>query len=257
MPGCNLVVEANEVRANGRVILEGINLSLAPGLHLVIGPNGSGKTTLLRTVIGAAAYRGRIMFCGETLDSYRNVLSYVPASPQVDQLARVEDVIRASGYGGRLDLGLAERVLGYFGLGVEVVDRRFKSLSSGEQRAVCIARAIARRPKLLLLDEPMAFMDVRNQARLIKLLQEYAAAAGAVVLLTTHELQYVWAGDTVTLLRSGRALYHGPGAGVRVGLLEEAYGVGLEIVEHEGRFLVLPRLETVESAGLGPLKGDH
>jgi len=226
---CRVRVEGLKVKTSGRTILDVSNLTFEQGLNGVIGPNGAGKTTLLRALAGLARAEGSLL---ETCPPEET--AYVPPTPTVDVLARVEDVIRAGLYGAaRPSMSQAVETLAYYGL-EDILDRRFSTLSSGEQRLVCIARALGRRPRLLLLDEPLSFLDIRNQVATLNLLESYARENKATIVMTTHNLEYTWRLDTLTLLSRGRPLYHGPAHGLDAKTLSKAYGVPLIQVNVEG-----------------------
>ncbi|MEB3844546.1 MAG: ABC transporter ATP-binding protein [Desulfurococcales archaeon] len=234
---CTVELEGVEVWGGGRRILWVENLVLTGGLTLVIGPNGSGKTTLLETIAGARKHSGRIRVCGTTPGKARRMIAYVPAQPSIDPLARGEDVLRAGMYGlkespppGRLRL-----------IPREFLDRRISTLSSGEQRLTCLERGLARRPHLLLLDEPLSFLDIRNQSRVVSILREYMAETGAHIIFTAHELLYLPVADSVLLLSNGMPAYYGPPGGMGRKILEEAYGVELAEIEAGGHKFYLPR----------------
>ena len=234
--GCPVEARRLRVEAGGRAILEVGELSLGPGgLHGVIGPNGSGKTTLLRVLAGVAGHRGEARVCGRSPRQARALTGYMPQSPLVDPLATARDVVAAGLYGApRQGAEWASRLVGVEGL----LDRRFASLSGGEQRLVCLARALARRPRLLLLDEPLSGLDIRNAVRVLRLLR--SLSRGSTIVASAHELHYIGAFDTVTLLSRGRPLYHGPPGGLEPGLLEEAYGVPVEAAVVGGVRVFLP-----------------
>jgi len=239
---CRVRVEKLTVRAAGRTILDASSLLYGPGLNGVIGPNGAGKTTLLRALAGILNVDGsRVESCPP------EETAYVPPTPVVDVLARVEDVLRAGLYGAaRPSIDLAVKTLAYYGL-EDLLDRRFSTLSSGEQRLVCIARAIGRRPRLLLLDEPLSFLDIRNQVATLDLLESYARENKATVILTTHNLEYTWRLNTLTLLSQGRPLYHGHAQSIDTDTLSRAYGVPLIRVRVEGLGAVfLPAPQSAE-----------
>ncbi len=205
------------VEAGGRKILDGIEVRVERGeLAAIIGPNGSGKTTLLRALSGTTRYRGSVEVCKPH--------SYMPAQPEVDPLALSIDVIRAGLYGTGSTVRDAEPWATK--LGVEaLLYRRFSTLSSGEKRLICLVRALARKPKALLLDEPLSFLDVSNQALALRTLREYATSRRAAILVSTHEIHYLSYFDKVVLISGGRIRYAGPPSGMEEETLESVYGV--------------------------------
>ncbi|MCE4601222.1 MAG: ABC transporter ATP-binding protein [Desulfurococcales archaeon] len=207
-------------------IIKGITLQLIKGIHAIAGPNGAGKTTLLKAIAGVQNHSGTIEYCGERTSEISSKISYTPATPVIDPLATVYDVLRAGLFNSRGGLDHAMKYLKLLQIN-HLLHRRFTSLSSGEQRLVCLTRALARAPSLLLLDEPLSFLDVRNQVAVIKLLRRYSMETGAIVLLTTHEIHYLWAFDTVTIISKGSLAYHGDPSSLSKDLLERVYGIEL------------------------------
>ncbi|MEB3861294.1 MAG: ABC transporter ATP-binding protein [Desulfurococcales archaeon] len=260
MTGCSVEARHLKVEVGGKVLVEVDELSLGPGgLHFIIGPNGAGKTTLLRSILGLTRHQGTIRICGTTPKRARGQVSYIPASITVDPWARVVEVEKAVLYGAEpsqpVDVG---KLLG--GVGLEWVaslaGRRFGELSSGEQRLTLITAAIARGPRLLVADEPLSFLDISNQVRVLALLRE--VSKHATVVMTTHEIMYVGYADTVTLLNRGAIAYSGPPSGLDTGIIEEAYGIRVRSVEVDGvRFLLPHSAQMVRERFTTPTRGAH
>ena len=232
---CRVLLEDIRVQAGDKAILEVDRLELEPGrLHVIIGPNGAGKTTLLRVIAGIVnPTSGRVLVCNSSPRSVRGLISYMPSQLDLMEWARVSDVIEAYRYGAqswgpRLDL-IPE--------GLDV-DRRIGSLSSGERRLVQLAGALSRQPRLLVADEPLSFLDVRNKARVLGIIRDTLDNTTAVVSM--HDLEYVSIADTVTLLNNGRIAYSGPPEGLNENLVSEAYGVSVKWVSIDGRRILVP-----------------
>ncbi|MEB3774082.1 MAG: ABC transporter ATP-binding protein [Desulfurococcales archaeon] len=235
---CRVEGRRLEYRSGGRTILEVGEAVYGPGgLHMVIGPNGAGKTTLLRVLIGLAG-RGDRSICSMDPGRARRLLSYIPAHIDADRWARVEEVLYAaiqSSRGSRESMEEASRLLGVDRLW----GRRFGELSSGEQRLVMVAAGIARRPEVLIADEPLSFLDIRNQASVIRAFRRLSE--GVTILMTTHELLYIGYADTVTLLQGGRVLYNGPPDSLGEDLLARVYGVKVQrTLMDDGRPAFIP-----------------
>ncbi len=225
-----LRVENLAIEADGKTILDISELTIGePGLHMLIGPNGSGKTTLLLAVAGVKKpSRGLVRVYGLEPRRAKHLIAYLPATPQVDPLARVRDVIQAGLYGATAGEEEARERMreALEALGITSLEhRRFKTLSSGEQRLACLARALARKPKLLLLDEPLAFLDVSNQDKLLRILHEIIAKWKTTILMATHELHYIGTATTITLLSHGKPAYHGKPENLKKEQLEKTYNI--------------------------------
>ena len=165
------------------------------------------------------------------------MISYVPASIEVDKWARVGEVFKAAAYGSQyhsLD-GLPGRLSIVRGW----LHRRFGELSSGEQRLALIGAALSRRPKLVVADEPLSFLDVGNQLAILEIFRE--ASSAMTVVMTTHELMYIGYADTVTLVSRGRIVYHGDPSRLDGRLVEDVYGVDIISVDVDGVTYFIPK----------------
>lgn len=169
----------------------------------VIGPNGSGKTSLLRALAGIDG-EGSISIAGEPLERAsparrRQLLAYLPASREVRWPIPVRDVIALG-----LDRPDEERIavlLDALELPL-LAERAIDTLSTGERARALFARALAARPKLLLLDEPLSNLDPAWALKLLDILDS-VAAGGTAVLLALHDLAHLERFDRVLLMAGG------------------------------------------------------
>lgn len=192
-----LAVDDLTVELGGRRALAGVRLRVGGGeLVGLIGPNGAGKTTLLRSVLGLIpASSGRIRIEGESPAAARGTVGYVPQRHEFawDFPISVEKAVmsgrihrigrlRRSGRGDRQAVDEAlERV------NMTALRRRpLGELSGGQRQRVLVARALALRPRLLLLDEPFTGLDVPTQELLTELFQRLRK--DKALLMTTHDL---------------------------------------------------------------------
>ncbi|MGC9117117.1 MAG: ABC transporter ATP-binding protein [Conexivisphaera sp.] len=226
----------------GRVALRDLDLSAYPGEVLaVVGPNGAGKTTLLRAISGSIEVAGGELACcgtralpGERLGS-GSYVSYSPAHPDVDPWLSARDVVLSYRMGPQRpwsrptaeDLRAVNASLGRLGISA-LADRRMSEMSSGERKMVMLAAALSRGSEVLLLDEPLANLDLRNQSVAMAAIRA-AASGGALVIVTSHELHLLGLyADRVLVLSNGRAFAVGPASStLSRELLERAYGVRL------------------------------
>jgi iron complex transport system ATP-binding protein len=164
--------------------LLGVSLQVAPGeLVCVVGPNGSGKTSLLHAIAGIGSPSGEVTIDGvdprQAGPARRpGLLTYLPASRDVRWPMTARDVI-ALGGGTTIPEALELGAL---------LDRRIDQLSTGERGRVLLARALAPRPKLLLLDEPTANLDPLWQIRLMEMLRDELQGSGRAALVAIHDL---------------------------------------------------------------------
>jgi zinc transport system ATP-binding protein len=230
-------------------VLDGVDLRIGPGEFVaLVGPNGSGKSTLLRVLLGLLPAAGEVRLFGSPPARLKERwrLGYVPQRPALarDLPATVEEVVAA----GRLVRGRWWRRLrpedaveiDHAMRSVELLDlrhRRVNELSGGQQQRAFIAKAFAGRPELLILDEPVAGVDVDSQRRFRDALTHFVREDRAAVLLVSHELGAVADElDRVVVLRHGRVFFDGPpselaATGVSLGVHRDDLPLWLEGLE--------------------------
>jgi putative ABC transport system ATP-binding protein len=181
-------------------ILRGIDLQVAVGETVaIVGPSGSGKSTLLMSIAGLErASSGQIVVAGETLNSMgedalarfrRDHVGIVFQSFHLlPTMTAVENVALPLEFAG-MNNAFARARTGLEAVGLGHRLHHYPGqLSGGEQQRVALARALAAKPKLLLADEPTGNLDGQTGAQIINLLFDSAQAAGASLLLITHDL---------------------------------------------------------------------
>jgi iron complex transport system ATP-binding protein len=200
--------------------LRSFSLTVQAGeLLTVLGPNGSGKSTLLRVLSGALPpTEGEVRLFGIPIGtrSRRAIASELAVVSQSEEVAfgySVQDVVmmgRAAHQDGWMrprarDRAIVKQAIARCDLG-KLVDRAVSDLSGGEQKRVAIARALAQTPRILLLDEPTAFLDVRHQVALFDLLED-EVSRGLACVVVMHDLnmaaQYA---SRVVLAKEGRLI---------------------------------------------------
>jgi ABC-type cobalamin/Fe3+-siderophores transport system ATPase subunit/ABC-type Mn2+/Zn2+ transport system permease subunit len=209
--------------------LERADLSLQGGqLCCLIGPNGSGKTSLLHALAGIRGSTGSVRIDGSDVrrigpSKRQRLLTYLPASRDIAWPLTVRDLVRL---GGHLEEAKIEPLLDALGLR-NFGDRRTDRLSTGERSRVLIARALAPRPRLLLLDEPVSNLDPLWQLKLLDLIRAGALAQDQAVLLALHDLDLAARyADRVIVMRRGRIVADSAPASVFSSLvIAEVFGV--------------------------------
>ena len=187
--------------AGGAAILDRVTLTIRAGAPTVIvGPNGAGKSTLLRLCMGLTAPSSGRVTWGGRIDSppvRRAMLFQRPVMLRRSAIANVAYGLAQADCPRRLRATKAEALLQRVGL-IDLADRPARSLSGGEQQKLALARALAREPELLLLDEPTANLDPAASRAVEAIIQE-AAASGIKVLMASHDLGQVrrLAGDVL------------------------------------------------------------
>jgi iron complex transport system ATP-binding protein len=209
-------------------VLQDVSLSARPGeLVGLLGPNGAGKSTLVRLVAGLLAPAAGTVRLGG-LDPHAaarrevaRVCALVPQEPRVPWPFTVREVVmmgRAPHQGllalaGRFDVGAVDGALAACDL-AHLAGRRLDALSGGERRRVFFARALAQEPRVLLLDEPTAFLDLGHQVMAMRMAR-VAAAAGLCVVAVLHDLNLAAAScDRLVVMSAGRVVSDGPPAEV-------------------------------------------
>lgn len=199
--------------------LENIDLSVAAGDLLgIIGPNGGGKTTLLKAILGLLApTAGTVTVFGQPAGTAGRSLGYVPQVSRFDRSfpITVMEVALMGRLPARLsprfgfshhDRELAEYWLDKLGL-ISLKNRQIGQLSGGQLQRVLIARALAVEPKLLLLDEPTASVDVNTKEQIYTLLQQLNLTMTIVVV--THDLETITKNLHTIAYLNQALLYHG------------------------------------------------
>lgn len=208
----------------------------------IVGPSGSGKTTLLRVITGMVAPSAGVVNRRPGL-----TVAYVPQVETVNWSFPVtvgECVLMARRQGrilpwaSRSERAEVAKVLDRLGIGA-LADRHIRDLSGGEQQRMFIARALLRRPQLLLLDEPTSGVDVSTRHEVLHLLDDLNAD-GLAVVLTTHDLNGIATHLPHLVCLNREVVGAGPPAQVLTPeVLERTYGATMEVLEHGGMAIVL------------------
>ena len=198
------MLRAEHLSLRGRLVDASIKIA-AGELVCLVGPNGSGKTSLLHALAGIGAPSGTMQLDG--VDPRRlgpasrpSYVTFLPATRDIVWPLRAQDLIRLGG--GEADLP----ALGLGGL----LDRRVDTLSTGERSRVLIARALAPRPRLLLLDEPTANLDPLWQIRLMELVRAEISRGDRAALVAIHDLDAAARyADRILVMDEGRIAAEG------------------------------------------------
>lgn len=186
--------------ANGNVALRDASFALGAGsICGLVGVNGSGKSTLFKSIMGLLQpSTGEVLVAGRPVKEAlkRNLIAYVPQSEEVDWTFPVSvwDVVLMGRYGymnflripRAEDRRIAEESLARVGM-LEYRERQIGELSGGQRKRVFLARALAQRSRLVLLDEPFTGVDVTTENAIVTLLRELRAE-GHIMLVSTHNL---------------------------------------------------------------------
>jgi zinc/manganese transport system ATP-binding protein len=243
-------------RVGGRDIWSHVDLSVAAGTFVaILGPNGSGKSTLVKAVLGVLPLAsGRVEVLGRPPGGSGADIGYLPQRRSFDPSMRVRgvDVVRLGFDGDRwgvpLPWGAARRardarvdeVIDLVGAGA-YAHRPIGEVSGGEQQRLLIAQALVRRPRLLLLDEPLDSLDLPNQGAVAGLIADISRRFGITVLIVAHDVNPIAAAlDGVVYVARGRVVSGSPDEVITTGTLSALYGTPVEVLRtSDGRRVVV------------------
>ncbi len=251
------VVELRDatLRVGGRTIWSGVDVTVAPGeLVAVLGPNGVGKSTMLKAILGLLPVsEGEVRVLGSAPGRGGAAIGYLPQRRSFDPSLRVRglDVVRLGLDGhrwgvplpGRRSRAAAARVHRLVELvgATDYAHRPIGELSGGEQQRLLIAQALAREPRLLLLDEPLDSLDLPNQAAIASLVSWICRSEGVAVVMVAHDVNPILGYlDRVVYLAAGGAAAGTPSEVITSETLTRLYGTPVEVLQaSDGRLVVV------------------
>ena len=245
-----LEIRGLHVAYGARTVLKGIDLAVQPGEVLgLVGPNGCGKTTLIRAITRVTPWRSGEVLVGNVPVSglsRRELAQRIAVVPQMTPLpigySALDMVLmgRTPHLGfleheGAEDYAISREALARAGAAA-MADRRVDELSGGEQQNVVLARALAQRTPVLLLDEPTAHLDIGHQMAVAALVRSLAHNHGIAVLAAIHDLTLASLScDRVTVMAGGGILAEGtPAQALTVENIERAYGARVRVLHDAG-----------------------
>lgn len=249
-----LKVQDLQLSYRSRPALQGVSFELREGeILMVLGNNGAGKSTLLKCINRILRPRcGTVLLDGHDLGrlSQREIARHIGYLPQNQQPWRIT-VFDAVALGRRphiglnpspADLRLVEEVIERLNLG-DLALRYLDELSGGELQKVMVARALAQKPDLLLLDEPVSNLDVRNQIELLRYLQDEVRERKISCMVAMHDLNMaIRFGHQFLLLRGGKIYAQGGREIINEDNLRAVYGLGMSLHYVQGMPVIVPSL---------------
>lgn len=241
-------VDVHFAYRRGEPVVRGVSAKVKRGQFVsLLGPNGSGKTTLLRLALRQLQpSSGHVLLSGEALQAYKvhrlaRLLGYVPQQSEAVFAFTVAQTVMLGrgphtglfGFERKQDLEIVTEALKATDTHA-LSSRTLDQLSGGERQRVIIARALAQRPQLLLLDEPTSWLDLKHQITIYRLLRQLSRDQGVTVLSVTHDINLAAQfSDQLVLLGDGKVLSEGsPSAVVTPQNIEAAYHAQVDVLRH-------------------------
>ncbi len=232
-------------------MLHDVRFSIRAGEFVgLIGSNGAGKTTLLRVILGLQKpSAGQVRFGDAARAGRGRAVGYVPQKIELDpdMPLRARDLVGLGLDGHRFGIpvpsrgrrALVDETLRAVGAAA-FADARVGTLSGGEQQRVMIAHALIGKPRLLLMDEPLANLDIRSEQEIVSLLARISKERRIAVLISAHEINPLLpVMDRVVYMAAGRAASGTTGEVVRPEVLTRLYGHHVDVIHLHGRVLVV------------------
>jgi len=232
-------------------VLQGLSDRWEDGqITTLIGCNGAGKSSLLRALAGLMPCNGALRLSGRSLSpaDQRTQIAYMPQDTGAGSSLTVLEVVllgRQERLGLRVspqELTAAERALEVFGLNA-LQNRRLDQLSGGQRQLVYLSQVLFRAPKVLLLDEPTAALDLRHQLVVLERLHDHARQTGTIICMAMHDLTLAARyADRMIGLKDGTKIAAGSVRSVLTcDNLRQMYGIDAEIAQDgQGRIQVTP-----------------
>jgi zinc/manganese transport system ATP-binding protein len=260
---CQRAVELSRVTlALGKhTVLHEVTLSIKQGEFIgVLGPNGAGKTTLMRALLGLIAPRtGTIRVFGANTTRGNAAIGYMPQTygAQTRQRLCGFDFVACAASGYRWGLPWldqkarrsVERALALVDAS-ELARRSLADLSSGERQRLLLSIALLDKPRLLLLDEPLASLDPPHQKSIVDLVRQIQQQFNITVLFSAHELNpLLHALDRVLYLGGGKAALGSVDEVITSPMLSRLYGAAIDVLHIGGRIFVMSGGVEIEKVG--------
>lgn len=228
-----------------------LNLDVKPGEFIaVIGANGSGKTALLKSIIGQLKLTsGEIELFGANSARGSREIGYIPQQRAVEGAlpVRAKDLVQMGLDGHRLGFALSRKegsekvakALAAVGA-TEFASLPVSQLSGGQLQRVRVAQAVIDSPKLILADEPLSALDLKQQSVIAELINSQRRESGAAVLFVTHDVNPILSFiDRILYLANGKFKIGTPDEVLRSEVLSKLYGRAVDVVRNQGRVAVL------------------
>ena len=235
-----------------RQVLESITFKAGPGLTAIIGPNAAGKTTFIRCLAGLLRPDGSVLVENTPVNNWKQrdlaeIIGYLPQQSSGQALISVFEAVllgRLSTLSWRVDdedLTIVHSVLQELRL-EHLATRPLDELSGGQQQMVSIAQALAKQPRILLMDEPTNNLDLQRQLEVFEFISRLTEQRGLTSIMALHDLNFAARfANHLVVLSQGQVVASGqPGEVLSEGLLLDVYGVEARIVLDDGVPQIIP-----------------
>jgi len=246
-----LRIEDLSIRFGNKVVLQNIHATISAGEFVgVFGPNGAGKSTLVRAVLGLCPiHSGKIELFGRPPGKANREVGYMPQTraslegTALSARALVGAVQDGERWGvpwpSRSARKEVDRALELAGAG-SYADRPFSVLSGGEKQRITLAQALLGHPRLLILDEPLASLDPKNQKLLVERICQVRHETGATVLFIAHDVNpLLGVMDRVLYVAGGNAVLGRVDEVITSPSLSRLYGMDIQVIHAEGRIFIV------------------
>ncbi len=249
----DIIITANNLSAGyqNNTVWQEAEFSIEKGQFVaVLGPNGAGKTTLFRLLLGLTQpIKGSLSVFGKTPTRGNPRIGYIPQRHPIDAETGIEalEIVRLGLYGNRFGISLAKdatdkAMAALKTVGAEdLAHRPLGALSGGELQRVFLAEALVGEPDLLLLDEPLANLDIRRESAFVQLINEVVRSRGVTVLLIAHNINPLLPVlDQVLYVANGQITNGKPAEVLTSEQLTKIYGIPVEVLKDSyGRIAII------------------
>jgi iron complex transport system ATP-binding protein len=252
------IIEGQNIRFSydGVEVIKGVDLSIGQGEFVgLLGANGVGKSTLLKILTGIlSTKRGKILYKSKELKylpkrEISKRIAYVPQNPTFGFPFTVSEIIKMgrAPYLGRFefendkDNEIAFQAMETVGL-THLQDRLVTEISGGEKQLTSFARALAQEPEVMILDEPVSFLDVRHKTEILRLLLKLKNERNISIIAATHDIfSALFYFDKLIILKDGGILAEGEFDQVLTDdILSKAYDIEVTVRKEDGKIFVFP-----------------
>ncbi|PWU06499.1 MAG: ABC transporter ATP-binding protein [Verrucomicrobia bacterium] len=250
MTNC-IFLEQVEIRLGGAQIFSQLSAEIQQGEFIgVFGPNGAGKSTLAKSILGLLPVAsGKISVFGSSPGRNNHLIGYMPQfRTNLENTAlSAFSMVAAVAHGNRWGLPwqgitLKKEILEVLKLAgaMEYAHRPFSVLSGGQKHHVALAQALVGKPRLLILDEPLASLDPGNQMRLIQCIKKIQTSTGATILFIAHDINpLLGIMDRILYMAGGNAAIGSVKRILTSQALSELYRAEIHVIRAEGRIFIV------------------